>query len=226
MSRTGVSTILAIGLLAGSEIGVVAQEDGSGQVFALGTGDLFCVHASDEVEADRLQEAVVAEAVTITVVPEAECAPDAALDVLSDAEHFGVFMGHTLGVLSSMAAIQAEPRPVSQAEDVEAWLAELAADPDAMAATLTHFDRTVAFLEGELAWLEAHPPRPCWAGGHEAWRGWSDQMADHARSWSTALRAQDVGLLIQANADLKAIQAGEAPDVFSLGQTCWPLPTE
>ncbi len=55
------------------------EEGGSGQVPDLDTGDLFCVRASDEVEADRLQEAVVAEAVTITVVARAECVPDAAL---------------------------------------------------------------------------------------------------------------------------------------------------
>jgi hypothetical protein len=224
--RSGLISIVAIGLLAGSAIGVLAQEQGSGQVRAGDAKDLHCVRTSTEVEAERLHEAVVAEAVTITVVPDAECAPDDALDALSDAEHFGAFSGHALDVISSVTAIRAEPRTVPQAEDAETWLAELAADPDAMAANLALFDRLVAFLEDELAWLEAHPPRPCWAGGHEAWRDWSSKLATNSRSFSTALRAQDVGLLVQANADLKAIQASEAPDIFSLGRTCWALPAE
>jgi hypothetical protein len=162
----------------------------------------------------------------IEVVSVDECTQDAALDALSDAEHFGVFMGHALGVLSSMTAMRAELRMIPQAADAETWLAELAGDPDAMAAYVAQFDRTVAFLEDEVAWLEAHPPRPCWAESHEAWRDRTNNLAANGRIFSTALRAQDVGLLVQANADLQAIKAGEWPDLFSLGQACWPLPAQ
>jgi len=224
MPKTGISAILVIGLLAGSVIGVVAQEDGSGQALAPDTGDLFCVRASGEVGAERLNEAVVAAEVTVTVVPDAECAPDTALDALSDGEHFGVFLGHFVDLVPSATAILDAWATVPQIggrADLETWLADLAADPDVMAATLANLDRFVAWVDDELAWLEAHPPRPCYAGFHEAWRGWLDQAAAITRSFTLALRTQDVELLTRVMADIEAFDAITIPDMSS--QTCWNM---
>lgn len=223
MHRIAVSTVLIVSLLACSVSAVGAQEDQPAHTPAPDAKDLFCVRASDEVEASRLGEAVVAEAVTITVVPDAACAPNAALSTLSDAEHFGVFMGHVLDTIPTLMALRNEPRTVPQPGPAETWLADLAADPDAMAAYVASLDRLVAMMDDELAWLAAHPPRPCWAGVHAAWQAWYEQSAAATRSLARALRAQDVDLLIEANADIKALEASGYPDVYSLGQTCWPL---
>ena len=221
MPKTGISAVLIIGLLAGSAIGVVAQEDGSGPVLALDTGDLFCVLASDEVEADRLHEAIVAEAVTITVVPKAECAPDAALDAPSDAEHFGVFMGHVLETIPTMTALRDEPRMIPEGAPARTWLAELAADPAVLEAYVASSDRLVALLEDEIAWLEAHPSRSCWAVVHEAFGDWYGEITAVMRSMSTAIRTQDAELLGRTYVDLRALDARNPPDINSLGQTCW-----
>jgi hypothetical protein len=224
MSKTYICAILVIGLLAGSAIGVVAQEEGSGQVLTPDTGDLFCVRASEQVEAERLQESVVAEAVTITVMPDAECASGAALDALSDAEHFGVYMGHMLDTALSVMAIGDELTTLPEVEgDVETWLTETVADSDTMAEVLAVFGRFVAVVDDELAWLEAHPPRPCYAGLHEAWRDWLDQGAAVFASVTTALRAQDVESLIQASADMQVFEISGLPDLDMSSQTCWPV---
>ena len=220
MPRIAVSTILVVGLFAGSATGVAAQEDQAGHTPAPDAEDLFCVRASDEVEADRLGEAVAAETVTITVVPDAACAPDAAL---SDAEHFGVFMGHVLDTIPTLTALRNEPRTVPEPGPADTWLADLAADPDVMAAYVAFADRLVAIMDDELGWLDAHPPRPCWAAVHEAWQVWFEQSAVATRTLATALRVQDVDLLIEANAGINALEASGYPDVYSLGQTCWPL---
>ena len=223
MSKIAVSTILAAGLFVGSASGVVAQEDQAGHTPAPDAEGLFCVRASDPVEAGRLPEAIVAGTVTITVVPDAACAPEAELAALSDAEHFGAFMGHVLDTIPTLTALRNEPRTVPEPGPASTWLAELASDPDAMAAYVAFADRLVAIMDDELAWLEAHPPRPCWAAVHEGWQAWFEQSAVATRSLATALRAQDVDLLIEANADIQALEASGYPDVYSLGQTCWPL---
>lgn len=219
--KAGLGAILVCGLLAASSVGVVAQEDGPGPTSAQGQSDLYCVRVSGEVEAERLHGAIVAEAVTITVVPDAECVPDAALDMLSDAEHFGVFMGHVLETIPTMMALRDEPRMIPEGAPARAWLAELSADPAALAAYVASSDRLVALLEDEIAWLEAHPPRTCWATVHKAFGDWYEEIAAVMRSNSTAVRTQDAELLGRTYVDLQALDARDPPDINSSGQTCW-----
>jgi hypothetical protein len=82
-------------------------------------------------------------------------------------------------------------------------------------------DRLVALLEHEIAWLDAHPPRSCWAAVHEAFGDWYEEIAAVMRSVSTAIRTQDAELLGRTYVDLQALDARNPADINSLGQTCW-----
>lgn len=190
--KAALGAILACGLLAGSAVRGAAQEDVPGPTSAHGTSDLYCVRISGEVEAERLPEAVVAGAVTITVVAVAECAPDEALAALSDAEHFGAFMGHVLETIPTMTALRDEPRMIPKGAPAHAWLAELSADPAALEAYVASSDRLVALLEDEIAWLDAHPPQSCWAavqrGFRRLVRGDRRGRAEHVDSDQNARR--------------------------------------
>lgn len=219
--RAGLGAILVCGLLASLAFRVAAQDDGPGPTSVQDPSDLYCMRVSEEVAAERLHEAVVAGAVTITVVPDAECAPDAALDALSNAEHFGVFMGHVLETIPTLTALRDEPRMIPEGAPARAWLAELSADPAALEAYVASSDRLVALLEDEIAWLEAHPPRTCWATVHKAFGDWYEEIAAVMRSNSTAVRTQDAELLGRTYVDLQALDARDPPDINTLGQTCW-----
>ncbi len=230
MPKTRISAILVIGLLAGSVIGVGAQEDGSGQALAPDTGDLYCVRASAGAEPERLNEAVTAEEVTITVVPDDECASDEALDALSDAEHYGVYVGHLddlgpslttmLDEWSALPSLGAEAKAI---RDFDAWLAELDANPSTVALYLDTLDRSAALLEDEVAWLGSHPPRPCYAGEHEAWHDWMVQGAGVVRGLANAVRARELESIVQASADVDAFQARMPVGVGESMEACWPF---
>lgn len=158
---------------------------------------------------------------------DAGTAPDVSLDALSDAEHYGMFLGHVTEAVPAMLATmtttaQSLPTVTVEDGDYAGWFDEVLADPDAMAANLAAVDRFVAIFDEELAWLDAHPPRPCWAESHAAWRDWTDQAATGIRNLALALREEDLELLLQGVAEQEAFM-GSAPPDLSSGQTCWEL---